>query len=221
MGLWVLAGAYCSQQLTDGFVPEWWVGTHSRGIQYALALEKAGLWARVQGPDEHSSGWQFHDWTQANPSREDVLAEREKAKKRQRAWRASRRDNGVTNGVTDGVTDAVSNGVSHAAPTRPDPTHKTETPSLSPRKRATSTPDLFPISDEMAAWGREHAPLVVDPRAETAKFLDHHRAKGSTFKDWQAAWRTWMRNAQTYAERAGVKPASPSSDPHKEHLAYW
>jgi hypothetical protein len=72
-------------------------------------------------------------------------------------------------------------------------------PPSSPRKRGTPTPDLFPITPDLLAWGRENAPLVLNPRAETARFLDYHRAKGSLFKDWPAAWRTWMRNAQKFA----------------------
>ena len=31
--------------------------------------------------------------------------------------------------------------------------------------------------------------------AELEQFADHHRAKGSTMKDWDAAFRTWLRNA--------------------------
>lgn len=69
-------------------------------------------------------------------------------------------------------------------------------------------PDTFEITDELRAWGREHAPLVLDPVAETAIFLDHHRAKGSSMKDWTAAWQTWMRNAQKFAQQ---RPASRSA----------
>lgn len=40
----------------------------------------------------------------------------------------------------------------------------------------------------------------VDHKAELPKFLDHHAAKGSKFKDWQAAFRTWLRNAAKFAK---------------------
>ena len=68
------------------------------------------------------------------------------------------------------------------------------------RKADTDAPDVFPITESMRDWGRQHAPLV-DGTKQTRQFLDHHRAKGSVFKDWTAAWRTWMGNAQSYAER--------------------
>lgn len=80
-------------------------------------------------------------------------------------------------------------------------------PVLLARKRATSTPDVFPLTEALRAWGRDHCPHVIDPAAETAQFLDYHRGKGSTQKDWTATWRTWMRNAEKYARERAV-PAS-------------
>lgn len=70
----------------------------------------------------------------------------------------------------------------------------------------------------MASWGRSHCPNVHDPAQQTAQFLDHHRAKGSTFKDWTAAWRTWMSNAQRYAVRDGIEPVAAADDPSKAYL---
>lgn len=46
--------------------------------------------------------------------------------------------------------------------------------------------------------------------AELAAFCDHHGARGTTFKDWQAGFRTWLRNASKFqqqrpAPRHGVR----------------
>ena len=107
--------------------------------------------------------------------------------------------------VHDDMANDASRASARAFPSRPVPSRPKDTSGT--RKRAQPAPDIFPITDAMAAWGRTHCPLVQDPPAETAKFLDHHRARGSSFKDWTAAWRTWMANAQTYtAERAGRGP---------------
>lgn len=39
---------------------------------------------------------------------------------------------------------------------------------------------------------------------EWRRFVDWHRAKGSTMADWQAAWRTWLGNRDRFAQpRAG------------------
>lgn len=48
--------------------------------------------------------------------------------------------------------------------------------------------------------------LGVNVEAEFPKFCDHHDAKGSLFSDWQAALRTWTRNAARFAERGSVIP---------------
>lgn len=72
-------------------------------------------------------------------------------------------------------------------------------------KRATPFPDPFTITEAMNDWTRTNA-RGVDIIAETEQFADYHRAKGSTMKDWEAAWRTWMRNAakwRTNGARAG------------------
>jgi hypothetical protein len=84
MGLWAVAGSYSSQQLTDGFIPEWYVQSWASGRKHADALVNAGLWVRVESPEP---GWQFHDWTQSNPTRAQEIARREKEAKRQAEWR--------------------------------------------------------------------------------------------------------------------------------------
>lgn len=67
-----------------------------------------------------------------------------------------------------------------------------------PARRPTTAPDRFPITEAMTEWHRENAPHL-DLRHETDKFLSHHQAKGTTFKDWNAAWRNWMTRAVEYS----------------------
>jgi hypothetical protein len=73
--------------------------------------------------------------------------------------------------------------------------------------RASSTPEIFPVTEAMRAWGQAQVPGVNVDR-ETEQFLDHHRAKGSVFKDWIAAWRTWMRRAASFQEQRATSRAS-------------
>lgn len=70
-------------------------------------------------------------------------------------------------------------------------------------RRATSLPaDFRPSSGHWDLAAR----LGVDLRQEGPQFVDHHTAKGSTMKDWDAALRTWIRNAARYAaQRQGPK----------------
>ena len=196
LGLWVRCGSYAAQHLTEGFIP--------RGIaemygtkQMAKALVDSGLWREAE------SGYQMHDWLDRNPTRDDVEAQREAAAERQRRARErareSRRDASVTNAVTHAPVTQL--GVT-VPPTRPDPTRKSQTPSVSaPRQAATtSTPDVFPISEAMERWAREKHPSVTDLEGQTERFLDHHRGKGSRQADWVATWRTWIRNAEKFAK---------------------
>jgi hypothetical protein len=79
-------------------------------------------------------------------------------------------------------------------------------PPASRSKRATQLPDGFEPSQDMLLWAREHHPSV-DTVTETQQFADYHTARGSTFKDWPAAWRTWMRNADKFQKNGrGAAP---------------
>jgi hypothetical protein len=64
-----------------------------------------------------------------------------------------------------------------------------------PAKRATQLPDDFRPGDKHVALAAE---LDVDLLSEWPQFCDHHRAKGSTMKDWNAALNTWIRNAARF-----------------------
>jgi hypothetical protein len=201
IGAWTLAGAWVSGSSHDGQVPIYVLDDLGITAKVAADLVSAGLWEVADG------GYLVHDYLDFNPSKDQVDRDRAAAAERQRKGREkqkSRRDSDVTHTeVTRAVTHPVT-----VVPTRPDPTPKDTTPAVSARKRATAAPDLFPITEQMSAWGRVNCPLVMDPEAQTRQFLDHHRAKGTTFKDWTAAWRTWMTNAQRFASRDGVRPAS-------------
>lgn len=66
--------------------------------------------------------------------------------------------------------------------------------------RATRVPKNFIVPEDQLLATKEKYPSLDLP-SETAKFLDHHRSKGSTFKDWIAAWRKWIAQAETYRLR--------------------
>src|ERR1700756_3023145 len=78
IGLYVRCGSYCSQQLTEGRVPRV-IALMYGDMNLIDTLVKVGLFKPVE------DGWLIHDYGTYNPSREQVLAEREAAKQRQRA----------------------------------------------------------------------------------------------------------------------------------------
>ena len=70
--------------------------------------------------------------------------------------------------------------------------------SVSRKKRARIAPDWKP-SGELLDWARGYAREKdvdwIDWWGEAEQFRDHHLKVGSTMADWDAAWRTWARNA--------------------------
>lgn len=84
MGLWVRAGSWCAQNLTDGFIPRHMLLAFGT-TQQAKRLVDVGLWERVEG------GYGFHEWTERQPRRDDVEAERLAARERMRDMRAKKK----------------------------------------------------------------------------------------------------------------------------------
>ena len=84
MGLWVLAGAWCSDQLTDGVVPRAVLPSLGAKPADAEALVACGLWVRVE------VGWAFHDWSDFQPSRANTLDRRAKDAQRKAEARAAK-----------------------------------------------------------------------------------------------------------------------------------
>lgn len=82
MGLWTLAGSWCSQQLTDGYVPRFMIAAFQAKPTDAQQLVRAGLW------QEDVDGWRFKDWEEYQPSKVSVVANRRAAAARQQVARS-------------------------------------------------------------------------------------------------------------------------------------
>lgn len=83
MGLWVRAGAWSAQNLTDGHVPMRAVRLLGNMAQ-ARSLVACGLWT------EADDGFLFHEWHDYQPTREQVEAERAEARERMQRLRSRR-----------------------------------------------------------------------------------------------------------------------------------
>jgi hypothetical protein len=116
--LWLRAGSWSAQQLTDGFIPT--TADRLLGDDGTLAgeLVEAGLWEVL--PD----GWAFHGWDEFQPSRDEVMELRRKRSEAGRrggrrsgeARRSKREANGEASASR--LLEAKSNPV----PSRPVPT---------------------------------------------------------------------------------------------------
>lgn len=55
----------------------------------------------------------------------------------------------------------------------------------------------FQMNEEIREWAREKG-ITVRLDLEFEKFRDYHQARGTVFKDWNAALRNWLRKAQEF-----------------------
>ena len=62
---------------------------------------------------------------------------------------------------------------------------------------------------------RDHSFTDQEISHEADQFRDHHHARGTTFKDWDAAWRTWLRNARRFQGNRGLV-SGPGSAQHRQ-----
>lgn len=76
-----------------------------------------------------------------------------------------------------------------------------------PSKRSMQLPTDFYPNETGVAYAEQRK---VSTAVEMESFRNWHAAKGSTMKDWQAAWRTWCDKAVEFA-RAGQAPNARAS----------
>lgn len=102
---------HCGALLTDGLIERHKVASLLPKVTRPMVQElvDANLWL------EHPDGYEVKDYLKYNPTREQVLKEREAAAERKRRWQDSK--NGVRNAVPNGEKNAERN----AAPPRPAP----------------------------------------------------------------------------------------------------
>lgn len=85
-----------------------------------------------------------------------------------------------------------------------------------PAKRATQIPVNF-YPDETGVGYAEERRLTL--AVEMQSFRNHHQAKGSTFKDWQAAWRTWCDKAVEFGRAVNTAPKQALSFAERDEQA--
>jgi len=215
--------AYSGAQERRGVIPRnvlpMLTPTRTKGRVDALVRE--GLLVEQGGHELLIRSWERWQESLDGESVRRRKAREKKARQRQEAREAEDSPADGTD-TSPGTVPGTEGGQSRGRPRRieVEVEEEQETTSLVARGRARATgpPAEFPITAGMKAWGAEHARSVEDPLAETEKFLDHARANGKTFRDWTAAWRTWMANAQTYATRSPsrLRPVPPPSrDPYE------
>jgi hypothetical protein len=205
MGLWVLAASWCARELTDGHIPMHMVDELCGTSAEAGDLVACGYWLAVD------DGYQMVDWSETQPTRDDVIAKRRQNTEKVNAWRAKKRQP-ASNPVTPSGTNQVDNLSPVPDPTRPDPTPVSTDVDTGggPRRRASRLPEDFAVTTEMRAWAAERAPLV-DVDTATERFCNHWRAKAgkdATKLDWLRTWNNWLLRDQE--DRMNRQKPSPT-----------
>lgn len=81
-----------------------------------------------------------------------------------------------------------------------------------PRRSVALPPDWVPSERNISdAFDRNFTEEEIHEQA--GAFRDHHLAKGTTFKDWDAGWRTWLANARRFGRSASA-PHARNRGPH-------
>lgn len=90
-------------------------------------------------------------------------------------------------------------------------------PEKKPAKKATQIPaDFYPNEAGVIYAERRKLNLAI----ELTSFRNWHTAKGSTMKDWQAAWRTWCDKAVEFGRCKGQSPPGESAKDRNRREAF-
>lgn len=220
VGLWTMCGVWSADNLTDGFVPWEVVESWDPSRESADRLITVGLWSEAEVDDE--KGIRFHDWTDYQPTREQVEKRRNEARERMRKLRGgSREQEELSDSELDETSDDVrtnedgtgeerSSHVHDPVPSRP--VVPTGTTSGAAKKRGARIPADFTVSEAMADWSKIKCPNI-DRDRETEKFVNYWTAtpgaKGLKL-DWKKTWMNWMLTAEERLPRHMRNVVRPS-----------
>lgn len=226
--LWLRAGSWSAQQLTDGFIPARMLPMFRGSDDSVNELCDVGLWER----DGERDGYLFHDWSDYQPDGEEVDALRRKrseAGKRgaNRRWQRKTVDENGKNGKTDSkchgkpmanAWQTYGKSMANSCPVPvpvPDKKEKEEySSSFSKeigmsdfelvREKAHANADIirnYPDLDLSDAWNA---------------FTSRHYGETHTVNDWTRLWKGWC---QRRASMSGTQPARPHRHTWKcEHV---
>lgn len=134
IGLWLRAGGWCAQQMTEGFVPTGMLAPLGGTPSTARKLVGAGLWDVAEG------GWRFHDWHTYQPTRAEVESRRkQRAEAGAKGGKASGESRRESKPEANASTDGEANASGRASPSVRTCAKQKRTPSRSLTQRDFST----------------------------------------------------------------------------------
>lgn len=225
----VSALCWSAENLTDGVIQdrELRLVAHVRNMTAtARELVTNQLWVRIEG------GWRIHDYLEYNPSRDQVLSERQKNAARQQAFRDRKKGSSTPpptqtetppeikrNGVTPPVTNSVSNALPGPVPVvtpngvttraacnaREDGPEIRSYDTLAELKRAVAETGLTGFSWKLRTSQIQRAAAVMErvgPEAMAALAAANSRYRGAPAN--ASAW---------LADWESIEPAAPQQPP--------
>lgn len=236
MALQVAALCYANRHLTDGRIPRAAArslldfegiavidGMRGDDVEadYVIGcLLEAGLWHGVDHDCETcpqiERGYLIHDYLEQQPSRDEVLAKREQTAAAGRKGGQARAKQTVKRPASETLSEPSSESSSETeanvqAESKPGPVPVPVPPKQGQvrRKRApeASLPDEWEPKDDHFEIAQE---LNLNCRQEADQFRDHAAANDRRQRDWDAAFRNWLRNSPKFGSN-GKARASPGS----------
>lgn len=95
---------------------------------------------------------------------------------------------------------------------------KNSKPEQKKKKIKTQISESFDLTEELIYWGEKSGFVLNQLKAEVPKFVDYHKAKAESFLDWEAAFRTWMRNAKSWGK---LEPSTQANGTDWDKPAPW
>lgn len=218
LALWVVAGSWSSDNLTDGFVPDhqlpWLIP--SGADELAQKLVAARLWKRVRG------GHLFHEWeadgdgTKRNPTRVEVEEERRKKAEAGRkgglaSGRTRSRPEAPASAPATPAAEAPADGLVEP-PTRPDPTMKNKNSSPPPAVAPDAFDDFWTAYPRKVGKGQARkawtkAVKTTAPEVILAGAQRYARERQGQDQQYTAHPATWL-NGERWTDQPALTPAA-------------
>jgi hypothetical protein len=82
-----------------------------------------------------------------------------------------------------------------------------------------SLPPNWVPSDKNIADAKSRNFTDQEISREADKFRDHHIARDNRFRDWDAAWRTWIVKSREFEGRRMAGPSNPGNGGSRSSIA--
>lgn len=186
VGVWTLAGSWSANYLTDGEVHANIVRRFGGSSEAVQELVNADLWI-----DNGDDTYQFKDWSDYQPVKADVEAERAAARERMRQVRAKKK------GITlppHSSEDVQANTSGTSEEVRVTPTQSQSHPvSEGGQSRKTRIPDDW---EPTSSHKKRATEKNLDLNEEAEKFRNWAIANDRKYVDWGRTFSNWLINAR-------------------------